>query len=247
MVVQTPFYFFLSHEQALGVPRRWARSSNFLQRIIAGTSHEIKGLENIPEGGCVIASKHQSNWEFYGIYEKLRDPCFVLKAELMKIPFFGWYVAKLRQIPIRRGDKGHAMRSMIKEARVAVDGGRQIMIFPEGTRKQPGAEPDYRYGVTRMYLDLNCPVVPVALNAGLYWPRTSFLRHPGTLRARFLEPIMPGLTGPEFSAELERRIEEACDDLYLQALEDDTTPPLNEAVLARIELARKRRSTQKDN
>ena len=98
-----------------------------------------------------------------------------------------------------------------------------------------------------MYLDLDCPVVPVALNAGLYWPRTSFLRHPGTLRARFLEPIMPGLTGPEFSAELERRIEEACDDLYLQAFEDETTPPLNDAVLARIELARKRRSTQKGN
>ena len=242
MVLQTPFYFFLKHKQALDVPRRWAWSSNWLQRVIAGTKLEITGLENLPDGGFIMAAKHQANWEFGGLYALLDDACFVLKAELMKIPFFGWYVSKLNMIPIRRGDKGKAMRGMIRDAKIAIEGGRQILIFPEGTRRKPGAEPAYRYGVTRMYLDLNCPVVPVALNSGLYWPRDSFLRHPGTQRARILEPIMPGLTGPEFSAELSRRIEEAVDDLYLQASEDDVCPPLSEAVLARIEVAKMRRA-----
>lgn len=237
MLVQTPFYFFLSHKKALDVPRRWANSSDVLHRWIVGTKHEVTGLENVPEGGCIVASKHQSLWEFYGLYAKLRDPCFVLKHDLMKIPFFGWYVAKVKQIPIRRGDKGKAMRHMIKEAKVAVDGDRQILIFPEGTRKAPGAETDYRYGVTRMYLDLNCPVVPVALNSGLYWPRRKFIRYPGTLRAQFLEPIMPGLTAKEFSAELERRIEEACDQLYLKASNDAVSPPINEAVQVSIDRA----------
>ena len=170
----------------------------------------------------------------------LRDGSFILKSELMKVPFFGWYVAKLRHIPIRRGDKGSAMRRMVVDAKDRIVNGRQILIFPEGTRRSPGAEPNYRYGVTRMYLDLNCPVVPVALNSGLYWPRRKFIRYPGTIRTKFLEPIMPGLTGPEFSAELERRIEEACDDLYLMASRDEVKPPITQAVRERIELAKAR-------
>jgi len=242
MLVQLPIYFFLSHENALKVPRRWGRSSDFLQKLLVGTRHEVTGLENISTKGCIVAAKHQSLWEFYGLYCELRDPCFVLKAELMKIPVFGWYVNKVKQIPIVRGDRGVAMRKMLIKAKVAIEEDRQILIFPEGTRKQPGDETDYRYGVTRMYLDLNCPVIPVALNAGLYWPRRKFACYPGTIRAKFLEPIMPGLSGPEFSAELERRIEEACDELYLKALEDDVSPPMSEKVMACIERAKARLS-----
>ena len=244
MIVQAPVYFFLKHEAALAIPRRWARSSDFLHKWIAGTDHEISGLENVPDGGCVVASKHQSIWEFYSLYAVLRDPCFVLKAELMKIPFFGWYVAKVNQIPIRRGDKGKAMRKMIADAKVAIAGDRQILIFPEGTRRPPGAEPDYRYGVVRMYLECNCPVVPVALVSGLFWPRRRFRRYPGTLRARFLEPIMPGLSGPEFLAELQRRIEEGCDQLYLETSRDPVHPPLSEAVMKRVRIAEEREKTR---
>jgi 1-acyl-sn-glycerol-3-phosphate acyltransferase len=170
----------------------------------------------------------------------VRDSAFVLKSELMKIPFFGWYVGKLRHIPIRRGDKGRAMRKMIAVAKDRIAEGRQIVIFPEGTRKAPGEDPDYRYGVTRMYLELDCPVVPVALNSGLYWPRRKFLRYPGTIRTKICEPIMPGLTAKEFSAELERRIEEACDELYLMASQDKVRPPMNDAVIAKAARAKKR-------
>ena len=140
----------------------------------------------------------------------------------------------------RRGDKGKAMRGMIADARDRIADKRQILIFPEGTRRAPGAEPAYRYGVTRMYLDLNCAVVPIPLNSGLYWPRHKFIRHPGIIRTKILEPIMPGLTGPEFAAELERRIEEACDELYLMASKDEIAPPLSDAVKARIAIAQDR-------
>lgn len=230
MVGQAPIYFFLSRKAALGVCKRWCRSNHVLHRWLAGTQIEITGTENILESGCIVASKHQSIWEFYALFPLLRDPSFVLKSELMQIPIFGWYVAKVDQIPIRRGDKGEALRHMLAEARAKIAADRQILIFPEGTRRKPGAEPNYRYGVTRMYLELQCPVVPVALDSGLYWPRRKFWRYPGTLRARFLEPIMPGLSGDDFAAELERRIEEGCVELYRETVRDPVHPPLPPAV-----------------
>lgn len=243
MVVQTPWYFFLSHKEATKVPKRWAMSTHWFHEKIIGTKMEISGKENLLETGCIVACKHQSIWEFYAVNAMLRDGAFVLKSELMKIPFFGWYVAKLRHIPIRRKDKGGAMRAMIAEAKNRIANDRQILIFPEGTRKAPGADPDYRYGVTRMYLELNCPVVPMALNSGLYWPRRKFVRYPGIIRTKIMEPITPGLSGPEFSKELERRIEEACDELYLQASRDDIVPPLSADVKTAIARAEKRLGT----
>ena len=240
MLFQSPWYFFLSHDQATKVPKRWAHSTHWLHRKIVGTDMELIDEHHLLTDGCIVACKHQSLWDFYAVNAMLRDGSFILKSELMKVPFFGWYVAKLKHIPIRRGDRGKAMRQMIVDAKKRIEEGRQILIFPEGTRRSPAAEPQYRYGVTRMYLDMNCPVIPVALNSGLYWPRRKFLRYPGTIRTKFMEPIMPGLSGPEFSAELERRIEEACDDLYLLASQDDIKPPMSEAVLERIELAKER-------
>jgi len=239
MVLQTPFYFFLPHKQAVKIPKRCARSMYWLHKLIVGTDYEVTGHENVPQGGFVLAAKHQSLWDFLSIYEMLEDSAFVLKSELMKIPFFGWYVAKLDHIPIRRGDRGKALRGMLRDAKREVAKGRQILIFPEGTRRPPGAEPAYRYGITRLYLELDCPVVPMALTSGLYWPRRKFIRYPGKIRARFLEPIMPDLDGKEFAAELERRIEEGCDQLYLETMGDAVKPPITEAVEQRIEAAKK--------
>ncbi len=235
LVVQSPWYFFLSHKSATKVPKRWANSSDWLMKVLAGIKVEVIDKEKyLLEDGCIVACKHQSIWEFGAVNAMLRDGAFVLKSELMKIPFFGWYVAKLNHIPIRRGDKGNAMRKMIIEAKGRIAERRQILIFPEGTRMMPGAEPNYRYGVTRLYLELNCPVVPVALSSGLHWPRRKFLRYPGTLRAKFMEPIQPGLSANEFSALLEQKIEEACDALYWMASQDKVHPPLTEAVQKRI-------------
>ncbi len=240
MVLQMPWFFFLSHKQAIEIPRRWGLSSNWLHKVLVGTTMEVIGSENLPKEGCIVACKHQSTWEFYAINAILPDCSFVLKSELMKIPLFGWFLAKLDHIPIRRGDGGKAMRSMIHEAKIRVAKNRQVLIFPEGTRRPPGAEPNYRYGLTRMYMDMDCPVVPIALNAGMYWPRHKFIRYPGIIRAKILEPIMPGMKGREFAAELERRIEEACDELYLLSSKDAVCPPLSDAVKERIAIAEKR-------
>lgn len=235
MIVQTPFYFFLSHKEAVKVPQRWARTNHFFQKWIVGTRVEISGIENIPTGGALVASKHQSTWDFYSLYEQLPDSAFVLKSELMKIPFFGWYVAKLRHIPIRRGDRSAAMRAMLAVAKTEIAHDRQILIFPEGTRTAPGAEPAYRYGVTRMYETLECPVVPVALTSGLYWPRRKFVRYPGVIRMRFLEPIQPGLDSQTFATEIERRIEQGCLELYRETRADPVTPPGLESAITEME------------
>lgn len=244
MILHLPRIFFLSHEAAQKIPKQWAVKAHWLHRVLAGTNMEVIGEENLLQDGCIIACKHQSIWEFYAMNSLVRDSAFVLKAELMKIPVFGWYVSKLNHIPIRRGDRSRALRKMIADARDRIADGRQIIIFPEGTRKAPGAETDYRYGVTRMYLKLNCPVVPVALDSGLYWPRRKFVRHPGKIRVKIMPPIMPGLSGPEFSAELERRIEESCDELYLMASRDKVRPPLSPAVLKRVAIAKDRLDKQ---
>ena len=209
MIVQSPVYFALMNQrQRIGVVKRWARSSHWLARVLLHEEVEVLGREHIPQGAALVASKHQSNWDFYSVYEQLPDSAFVLKEELMKIPFFGWYVAANGHIPIRRGDKGVAMRRMTKRAAKELEKNRQIVIFPEGHRMAPETAPNYRYGITRMYLDLGVPVVPVALSSGLYWPRDTFRRHPGTMRMMFMEPIQPGLDGKAFAALLERTIED---------------------------------------
>ena len=240
MIFQAPLLAFTDRQGAQKIPKRWTSITHSLHRWIVGTRVEVIGQENMLNDGCIVACKHQSHWEFYAIDSLVKDSAFILKQELMRIPVFGWYITRLGHIPIRRGDKGRAMRKMIKNARECIEDNRQIIIFPEGTRKLPDDPPDYRYGVTRMYLDLDCPVVPVAQNSGLYWPRHSSLRYPGTIRVKILEPIMPGLSAKEFSAELEKRIEQGLDELYLLASKDKVKPPMNEAVLARAADAEKR-------
>ncbi len=235
MILQSPVYFaFMNQRQRTGVVKRWARSSHRMARSLLREDVEVLGREHIPRGAALVASKHQSNWDFYSVYEQLPDAAFVLKEELMKIPFFGWYVAANGHIPIRRGDKGVAMRRMIKRAGKELEKDRQIVIFPEGSRMDPEAAPNYRYGITRMYLDLGVPVVPVALSSGLFWPRKTFRRYPGTLRMMFMEPIQPGLDGPDFAALLERTIEDGQAHLYAMTLADELQPPVPHAVRARL-------------
>ncbi len=230
MLVQTPLYFLLPRKGALVIVKNWCRSSNWWHRIIVGTKYEITGLENIPEEGCIIAVKHQSMWEFYAILPLFEDPAYILKRELMWIPLFGWYVAKTRMIPINRGKRSKAMKEMTAKAAEEIALGRQILIYPEGTRRVPGAEPAYKYGIAHMYKELKCPVLPIALNSGLYWPRRKFMRYPGTIRVNIMEPIMPGLDTEEFQSELQNRIEDSCMVLYEKAANDTPPPPLPEAL-----------------
>lgn len=196
----------------------WMRGMHGLLKGTVGLSFKVEGLEHLPDGPCIIASKHQSSFETLVFHTIRPDLVIGLKEELIRIPLFGWYLKLAQNIAIDRGGAAKAMRSLIKGAEDAVAKGLSILIFPEGHRRQPGAEPDYKPGVAALYKALNVPVVPVALNSGVFWPRRSFTKHPGTITVRFLEPIAPGLDRPAFMRLLEERTETACKALL------ETTP-----------------------
>jgi 1-acyl-sn-glycerol-3-phosphate acyltransferase len=196
----------------------WARWCLWLLRVIAGTKVEIRGLEKIPPGGILVAAKHQSLWETFALIPLFSDPTFILKRELLWIPLFGWYAAKARCVPVDRRAGSKALVLMNARARAEAEHGRQIVIFPEGTRRPPGAPPAYKFGVAHLYDSLKLPCLPLALNSGLYWPRRRMIRRPGTILVEILDPIPPGLPRDVFFREVQARIEEASDRLYREGL-----------------------------
>lgn len=207
--------------------RFWTRTTVWLLEKICGTRIEFRGLEHIPDGACLIAAKHQSALETLALTTITRDFSYILKKELMGIPIFGWYLARAGQIALDRSKRGQALPDLSRQAREAVAEGRQIFIFPEGTRRPVGAVPEYKSGVAHLYADTGAPCVPVALNSGLFWPRQSILLRPGTMTIEFLEPIAPGQPKQEFLRLLQAKIEDATASLVAEALATD--PGLKQA------------------
>lgn len=234
LLLFSPVFFIVSEPSAWRIVKFWARSSLWLLRTVAGIDARITGQENIPAGGAIIAAKHQSFWDVFALLPDLDRPTFILKKELLGIPFFGWYARRMRMIPVDRKRRGGAVASMVEGAVAAVAEGRQIVIFPEGTRSLPGAVPDYRPGVFRLYEALRLPVVPVALNSGLFWPRRQFLRRPGTIRAEFLPPVGPGLEREAFLQALHDAIEARSTDFLREAYEEHRGLPMSELVRQRL-------------
>lgn len=234
MIFWTPYFFLAPRRKAWLVPRFWSRSSLKLQEWIAGTKSEIEGVENLPDGPFILAPKHQSFWDTIAFFPYLSDPVYILKRELMWIPMFGWYLKKVKMIPINRGSRSRALKQALVEAKSRMDEGRQLIIYPEGTRRAPGAEPAYKWGIAEIYASLGVPVVPVAHVAGLYWPRRKFLRYPGTLRARFLPPIEPGLEKQAFMDRLIAETEAGCDELLLEAARSSNPPSMPPSAVARL-------------
>ena len=193
----------------LWMAKTWGRTSLWLLRVVCNLKVEFRGLEKITPGPLIIAAKHQSMWETFVLVTLFDHPTFIIKRELMWIPFFGWFTWKGGMIPVKRGAGAPALAEMAANAGIEIRRGRQLIIFPEGTRRAPGAEPRYRYGVTHLYAEVGVPCIPVALNSGLYWRRRSFLRWPGTVRVEFLDPIPPGLGKDAFLARLQSDIETA--------------------------------------
>jgi 1-acyl-sn-glycerol-3-phosphate acyltransferase len=189
--------------------RFWARCVLALLKVIVGLDGEVRGLEHLPGGPSIIAMKHQSAWDTLILPVVLGDPAVVLKRELLVIPFYGWYAARAGSIAIDRGGGAGALRHMVAGARRAASAGRPVVIFPEGTRTAPGGRLPYQPGVAALYQALRLPVVPAAVNSGLYWGRRSFVKRPGRIVLAFLEPIPAGLPRREMMAELEARIEDA--------------------------------------
>jgi 1-acyl-sn-glycerol-3-phosphate acyltransferase len=187
----------------------WTSINHKLLRNIVGIEFEFAGVERIPEGPLLVAAKHQSAWETYALLALFTDPAYVLKRELMWIPIFGWYCLKARMIPVRRGQRSVAMAAMAERAKREISRKRQIIIFPEGTRRAPDDEPSYKFGVAFLYGELGVPCLPIALNSGLYWPRRSWHMRPGVIRVEILEPILPGMHPDAFLIALQNQIEPA--------------------------------------
>jgi 1-acyl-sn-glycerol-3-phosphate acyltransferase len=193
----------------LAMARLWARTTLWLLRSICSIDVEWRGLEKIPRGGILVAAKHQSTWETFALLTLFPDPTYIIKRELLWVPFFGWYARHGGMIPVDRGGGKAALSRMADGARRALDEGRQIIIFPEGTRRAAGADPKYKFGVAHLYAEAGVPCVPIALNSGLFWPRRRFLRFPGTVRVQVLDPIPPGVERNLFFAKLQDDIEAA--------------------------------------
>ena len=196
----------------------WARSSMWLFTTLIGGRIEIRGQHNIPTGGAIVAAKHQSTWDTMAMLPRLRFPTYIYKKELAYVPFFGWHLMRMQQIPIERSGNAEVLARLTARARKALDEGRQIIIFPEGTRRPIGAPPDYKLGVAQLYRSFGAPVVPVALNAGLAWPRRKFLKQPYTIIMEFLEPIPAGMPPRAFFRLLQERIEAGTERLVAEAL-----------------------------
>jgi 1-acyl-sn-glycerol-3-phosphate acyltransferase len=197
----------------LFIARCWARSSIFLMRLICNTKVEYRGLEKIPKGPLIVASKHQSMWETFALLQFFDQPLFILKRELKWIPLFGWYLIKSDMIGIDRAAGGRSLLQMARRAGEAVRRGRQLIIFPEGTRTAVDSPPQYKTGVAQIYVDCGVTCLPVALNSGLFWPRRTFMRYPGTLVVEFLDPLPPGLSRREFIGRVSTVIEDASNRL----------------------------------
>jgi 1-acyl-sn-glycerol-3-phosphate acyltransferase len=206
----------MPYRAIVAVAKWWGRYNLFLLRAICGLDAEFRGLDKIPHGACLVAAKHQSAWETFALLWMFGDPAFILKRELRWLPVYGWLSMKAGMIPIDRRARVAGVRAMNERARAELARGRQIVIFPEGTRRPAGAEPAYKHGIAQLYGATSAPCVPIALNSGLYWPRRSIIRRPGKIIVEVLDPIPPGLGREEFMTRLKDAIETASDRLLAE-------------------------------
>lgn len=209
LLVIALFTLAMPRRAVLGMAKLWGRISVWLLRVVCGTKVELRGIDRIPKGPLIVAAKHQSTWETFALLDLFEDFTFIVKRELMWIPVFGWCMWKGGMVPVDRGAGSQALTAMTARARKEIRGGRQLIIFPEGTRRPPDAEPRYKFGVAQLYAEIGVPCLPVALNSGLFWPRRAFSRFPGTIVVEFLDPIPPGLAKDEFFRRLQGDIETA--------------------------------------
>jgi 1-acyl-sn-glycerol-3-phosphate acyltransferase len=205
---------------AMRFGRFWAQAVLAALKLIVGLDGEIRGRGHLPHGACLIAMKHQSMWDTLILPPLLGDPAVVIKRELLFVPFYGWYAARAGSIFIDRKGGAGALRRLVAAAKRAVAMGRPVVIFPQGTRTAPGqavSETPYQPGIAALYRELGVPLVPAAVNSGLYWGRRAFFKRSGRIVLEFLEPIPPGLPRREVMVTLETRIEAATAALEREA------------------------------
>ena len=202
----------------IAAQRFWAWGVIGLLRLLVGTDYAVSGRENLPDGPFVIAAKHQSAWDTIIFFLLIDRPAYVLKKELLAIPLYGWYARRAGHIAVDRKAGAKALRALLEDSRRAIAGGMVPVIFPQGTRTAPGTHLPYQPGIAALYRGLDLPVVPVALNSGLFWGRRAFRKRPGTIKLEFLPAIPPGMDRAGFMAGLETAIEQATDRLAAEDL-----------------------------
>ncbi len=204
----------------------WCQAVIWGLKVFAGVRYEVRG--DCPREALLAASKHMSMWDTIALYVLLDRPAMVFKRELGLIPFYGWYVRKAQMIAIDREGKASALRKMSNDAKAILAQRRNVLIFPEGTRKKPGAPPDYKPGVAGLYGQLGVPCLPIALNSGLFWTGPGgFLKKPGTIVVEFLPLIPPGLKRAEFMETMQTRIETATAKLIAEGRAELTAKGLS--------------------
>ncbi len=214
------FFLALPRRHAMAALRWWSRVFIAMCRHLGGIELRIEGREHLPTEptALLVAGKHQSFWETFALFHLFPDPAIVLKRELGFIPLVGWFLRKFRMIMVAREAGPKALKDLVRQGQEAVAANRQIIIFPEGHRMHPLAAPDYKPGVAALYGRLGVACVPFALNAGVFWPRRTFWRWPGTITVRFLPAIEPGLNRRDFMQRLQQAIEPATQELVEEGL-----------------------------
>lgn len=205
----------------LGATRVYLFFVGLFEKYIMGLSYEIRGSEFLPKTGTyIVAAKHQSAYETLKLHALFGDPTIILKQELMKIPLFGFFLKKIDVIPINRKNKEASIRAIVEGAKRMAKNNRPIVIFPQGTRvpvNVDAKQKPYKGGIVKMYSHTDIPIIPMALNSGLFWGRKSFMKRPGRVVFEFLPPIEPGLPDKKVMRALEDRIEEKTHNLMMEA------------------------------
>lgn len=196
-----------SRRTAFLVPKVWERLLSFGARWLLDLNYRVEGLENLPQGPCILASKHQSAWETFTFCGIFPGAVFIAKQELRYLPLMNFHFDKQKTIFVKRKLGALAREDMIRQAKERIADGDRIVIYPEGTRHAPGSKTKYKQGIAGLYKELNVPVIPIALNSGVYWPRRGFLKKQGTITVSVLPPIHPGLDAETFMETLQSAIE----------------------------------------
>jgi 1-acyl-sn-glycerol-3-phosphate acyltransferase len=219
-ILYFPVFFMKKSALADHGARVWSHYAFWMLKKLCKIDYKILGLERLPKGPFIVACKHQSMWETIVMNLIFHRPAYCYKKELLHIPFYGWFVAKMSGIVIDREGGASALRTLLKQAKQNLANHHNVIIFPQGTRVPVGATTEkypYQAGIVALYLACHVPVVPAALNSGIFWPKHKALKTAGTIELEFLDPILPGLSREEFTKKLENVIEEGSAKLAAEA------------------------------
>jgi 1-acyl-sn-glycerol-3-phosphate acyltransferase len=202
--------FFLPPMTRYRIIRTWSVAIVWLARIICGVRWTVTGLERLPTVPSIILSKHQSAWETLAFQAIFPPQVWVLKRSLLWVPFVGWGIGMLSPIAIDRSQRMRALKQLLEQGRARLASGFWVVVFPEGSRVEPGIRGTWQIGGAWLAAHADAPVVPVAVNSGELWPRNGFIKHAGTIEVVILDPISPaGMKAEALNRLVEQRVEDA--------------------------------------